>query len=109
MKTETDFPENITIGDKYGPAMKITDQDEANIYFEKCVRHQMWFNKSRDEAVSIEKQNLGYFSGYYDSETMERVQKLFNCSHPVFGKVTAGNPPTPEEAFNAGVKIGKKK
>lgn len=80
----------ITIGEKYGPAMKITDQAEADKYFEECVQHMMSFGKSRAEAESIERKNLGYYAGYYDRETRERVEQLFSCVHPIFGKATDG-------------------
>ncbi len=33
------IPDDATIGAKYGPAMEITDQAEANAYFEACVEH----------------------------------------------------------------------
>jgi len=97
------FEENITIGDKYGPAMKIINQEEADRYFEDCVEHTMSFSRTREEAISIEKQNLGYFAWYYDSETMQRVNRLFKTSHPVFGNIT----PTPEEAFETGKKLAE--
>jgi hypothetical protein len=29
--------------------------------------------------------NVGYLSGYYDPDTMARVQRLFGVVHPVFG------------------------
>lgn len=81
------IPYNVTIGEKYDPAMDITDQKEADEYFEACVEHCMLFEKTREEAEIIEKHNLGYFSGYCDLETQKRVQELFHCYHPIFGSV----------------------
>lgn len=101
----------ITIGDKYGPAMEITDQKEADRYWKECVEHNLRCQKAeglkpdRAKAERIEKQNLGYFAGYYTHATRERVERLFRCAHPVFGKATA-HKPTPEEAFAAGVTLG---
>jgi hypothetical protein len=83
-----DFPHKITIGDKYGPAMAITDETEARAYFEKCVRHSMAHGNDRKQAERIERANLGYYAGYYDNETRERVERLFRCAHPVFGPIT---------------------
>lgn len=94
--------ENITIGEKYDPAMTITDPDEAVAYFEACVRHTMSFGTSREEAESIERQNLGYYAGYYSHETRLRVERLFNCSHPYFGKAEGGAPSF-EAAIQAGI------
>ena len=93
----------ITIGDKYGPAMQITDQAEADAYFEKCVKHCMSFGKDRVEAESIERQNLGYYAGYYSDEVRRRIEQLFRCAHPIFGAISKVGAPTPEEAFQAGV------
>lgn len=88
--------------------MEITDQAEADNYFEKCVRHTMKVRPcSRGWAESIEKQNLGYWAGYHDHETRLRVEKLFRCSHPVLGVATQG-PPTSEEAFEKGRLLGCK-
>jgi hypothetical protein len=95
----------ITIGEKYGPAMEIKDQDAADAYFEECVQHMMTHGHSRQEAENIERRNLGYYAGYYGSETRERVERLFRCSHPVFGSITSGLP-TPSEAFELGRKGG---
>lgn len=81
--------DNITIGQKYGPAMKITSQDEANAYFLECVNHTMKVGKvSREEAERIERGNIGYYAGYYDSETRERMKRLFLAEHPIFDKAT---------------------
>ena len=100
------LPEKITIGDKYRPAMKIQDEAEAREYFEVLVQHSMeFFGKSREEAETLEKANLGYFAGYYDEETRIRVERLFMCAHPVFGKAADGLP-TAEEAFEAGKRAG---
>lgn len=94
---------NITIGDKYGPAMKITDQAKADVYFEDCVQHSMTFGNSRAQAENIERQNFGYYAGYYGNETRERVERLFNCSHPVFGAIAKNGLAEPEKVLAQGV------
>ena len=96
---------NLTIGEKYGPAMEITDQEKANAHFEECVQHMMSFGKNRAEAEDIERQNLGYYAGYYSNETRERVERLFLCAHPIFGKIAEAGRPTAEEAFEAGKRM----
>ncbi|MHC4734647.1 MAG: hypothetical protein ACYTDW_09330 [Planctomycetota bacterium] len=78
---------DLTHRDKYGPAMKITEQADADAYFELCIAQCMSHGKSRAEAELIERQNLGYWAGYYDSATRERVERLFRCAHPVFGSI----------------------
>lgn len=99
--------ERITIRDKYGYAMEITDQAEADRYFEQCVQHSMSFGSSREEAVRVERENLGYYAGYYSSETRARVEKLFRCAHPVFGAIAEKGSPSPSDAFGAGVRTAE--
>ncbi len=101
------FPDKMTIGDKYKPAMRITSQDVADEYFVACVEHGMRFGKTRQEAEEIERSNLGYIAGYYDTETRIRVERLFGCAHPVFGKAKNGTP-TAEEAFEMGKTLATK-
>lgn len=101
------IPDKVTIGEMYKPAMKITDSEEAKQYLEACILHTMIAGgHSRAKATEIEKSNLGYFAGYYDSETRERVERLFNCSHPIFGQISEGEP-TAQEAFDAGKKLAE--
>lgn len=101
--------DKATYGEKYGPAMKITDQDEADRYFEICVAHTMARAEvDRTEAERIERSNLGYYAGYFDNETRARVERLFRCAHPVFGEITEKGPPTAQEAFQEGLEMGKK-
>jgi len=99
------IPSNITIGDKYDPAMKITEQANADAYFERLVQHCMSHGKTRSEAEQIERSNLGYYAGYYDMETRVRVEKLFKCAHPFFGAIAVNDPPSAEEAFEAGERL----
>lgn len=99
---------DITIGDKYQPAMEITDQDKADAYFEECVVHTMRWGRTREEAEKIERANLGYYAGYYNDETRERVERLFRCSHPIFGAIAQQGPVTPAKAFEMGIDAAQK-
>lgn len=54
------------------------------------------------QAIEIAKSNLGYFAGYYDDDTRRRIEKLFQCSHPIFGSIEKMGTPTAEESFSAG-------
>lgn len=99
------LPSKITIGDKYDPAMKITDPAEAAAYFERCVQHTMTYGADRQEAERIERINLGYYAGYCSDETRRRVEELFGCAHPIFGAIAKVGAPTPEEAMQAGLEM----
>jgi len=86
--------------------MEITEQAEADAYFEECVQHTMTFGKSREEAEKTERISLGYYAGYYGSETRERVERLFRCAHPYFGAIADGEP-TAEVALAVGRNLAK--
>lgn len=101
------FLEKLTHGEKYGPAMKMTDASEANDYFEALVEYAMRFGRSREEAEKVERSNLGYYAGYYNLETRLRVERLFGCEHPFFGSAMDGQP-TPGEAFEIGRQQNRK-
>jgi hypothetical protein len=89
-------------------AMEVRDPDEARKIFADLVEISMRkHGKSYLEAESIIKENLGYMAGYYDNLTRERVERLFNCAHPFFGKISEKGPPSPEEAFRMGVELGE--
>lgn len=102
------LPLKLTLGDKYDPAMKIEDQAAADAYFELLVLHHLDLQESegkipsRDVAERTERINLGYYAGYYSSQTRERVERLFHCAHPIFGAIAANGQPTPEQAALAG-------
>jgi hypothetical protein len=104
MPRQDAFPEHISLGEKYTPAMTIADQAEADVYLQRCVDHLVTFRSSTPaQARVIERSNLGYWAGYYDHTTRERVERLFNCAHPIFGRIAEVGPPTPDKALLAGV------
>lgn len=46
--------------------------------------------------------NIGYYAGYCDLKTADRIYKLFDTEHPIFGH----RHPTAEEAFARGSLLG---
>jgi hypothetical protein len=101
-----DLSQDASCEEKYDPAMAITDQAEADVYFERLIRHNMRFGTTRAEAETIERENLGYWAGYCDNGTRERVERLFRCRHPVFGSIAENGPPTTEQAWAMGQRLG---
>jgi hypothetical protein len=105
--------ETLTYGECLGPAMEITDPEDARQYLGEYIK---WIQRAldkepRDDNMTpseIAKANLGYYAGYYDTDTRVRVEKLFMCTHPVFGSIKDNGQPTPEEAFELGQKQSKK-
>ncbi len=92
---------------KYETAMEMTDQATADAYFAECVRHCMSHGRTQAEAENIERSNLGYYAGYYSDATRERVERLFRCAHPIFGKIAEKGAPTAKAAFEAGKQFGQ--
>ena len=103
-----DIEKEYTVGELYGPAMKIEDEAGAATYLDDLVAYVVYhrYNEgdpiSRDEAETLVRGNLGYFAGYYDMETNVRVQRLFGCKHPIFGSAEDMAKITAEEAFEEG-------
>lgn len=97
----------MTTHELYGPAMLITDQAEADAYFEKLVANSMHYGYDREQAEACERSNLAYYAGYHSNQCRRRVEKLFDCAHPVFGSIAQNGPPTTEAAFEAGRKMGE--
>ena len=85
---DEDLPENLNLGQKYGPSMEVETEEEASKYLEKCIKHTMMYSDkplTYDEAHKLEMSNIGYYSGYYSYEEAERVRNLYKTRHPVFG------------------------
>ncbi len=97
------LPSQITIGDKYGPAMEIDNQIDADQYFERLVVHGMSRGKTRKQAEALERTNLEYYAGYYSATVAKQVYRLFRCAHPIFGTFR----PDADEALNTGRKAGQ--
>jgi hypothetical protein len=92
----------------YEPGMQVETQEEADAFLEKLVLQHMASNgDNREKALQVQRSNLAYYAAYYSAETRERVERLFKCAHPYFGAIAEKGQPTPEEAFEMGLTIGK--
>lgn len=99
-----EFPKDITVQEKYDGAIKIITEEDADKYFVGCVLHtRKYSGVSVEQAIIIEKNNIGYYAGYYDRNTRIRVEDLYDTQHPIFGKASKSIP-TPEEAYLLGIK-----
>ena len=104
MKELLKFKDHCSWGELLGPAMKITEQEAADHYLESAIQFGMKrHGMSYEKASHWMKENLGYYAGYYSAETMQRVNQLFQTTHPVFG----GKVPTPTEALQAGQNMAR--
>lgn len=92
----------------WAPAMAITDRADADAYFKLAVGHICReFRFDREAAERHVRRSLGYFAGYYDHDTRDRVERLFDCEHPVFGSIAKNGPPTAEQAMRAGINLAR--
>jgi hypothetical protein len=91
---------NYTYEETLGPTQYVETEEEAREYFENLVNYiqRVAPDMPREEAERVQRINIGYYSGYFDRETMQRVQRLFKVSHPIFGD----DFPSLEDAFEAG-------
>lgn len=107
MTREPDWASDVlTNGDVYGRAMDVTTDAEAALYLDHFVA---WAVRVHGEDPGMARANflhsVGYWTGYCDNETADRVMKVFKTSHPIFGR----RHPTVSEALDAGAKLGKEK
>lgn len=100
-----------TSASSYDKAIQATDEASASICFHDLVEQFMRVKGcSIDYAEKGVRQNLGYIAGYHGNDTRVRVERLYQCEHPIFGKLTEMGEPTTEEALAAGIlfaKLGK--
>jgi hypothetical protein len=103
--TDSEKPELLL----YEAAMATVDQKEADALLESLVSLcRVETGLSHEEALEIQRSNLGYIAGYYSAGTRERVERLFSCAHPFFGAIAEKGQPTAEEAFEIGKRLGLK-
>jgi hypothetical protein len=66
-----------TAGDLYGNIGKVTTREQASEYMEAlCAWHAVTHGLSDGEAGIIQRHNVGYWSGYSDTETGARIRDL---------------------------------
>lgn len=88
-----------TYGDQYREALACKTREEATDWLKREVeRYATEFGIPATEAVRTIRINLGYMTGYGDSETAQRIFTFFDCQHPYFGT----SRPSTEEALAAG-------
>lgn len=78
--------------------MEVMDEIHASGNKDDATRFIEEYEKENPEARG----NIGYLTGYYDSDVMVQMQSLFKVAHPVFGYKQV---PDPLEAFNLGASL----
>ena len=114
MNNFSNIKEGATIGELYNPTVDIAkegNKEKAKKYFDALVKHTLEMSKierpgdnvDEEEAKRIVHSNIGYWAGYHEKGTIEKVHEIFGSEHPMFGNST----PTTSEAFNIGLELGK--
>lgn len=94
--------------DPVKPAMSVKDENEADAYLTEYLLYLIKKQgMSREEAVRIALNNIGYYSGYYPNEVQIRMEILFGAKHPL-GSVTERDMLSPKEILQIGIDAGKK-
>lgn len=109
MGISVEIQTNISLKETYDFAVKVTDQRLADATFEALVdfRAPEHPNDTRETVEKLIRNDLAYYAGYYDQETRKRVEEMYGCEHPYFGKA-AEKEISPEEAFRIGMELGEK-
>jgi hypothetical protein len=93
----------------YCKAMEATTQAQADAMMRRLIAKCMKARPcTKKEAAAIQRQNLGYFAGYYGREVRARVERLYDCAHPIFGPIADNGEPTNEQAFRMGLDLAKR-
>lgn len=106
----------LTNSDLLDPAMRITNELDAEHYFEEYVKYLCaYYHINKAEAEKNAKENLGYWAAYFSHKVVDRVELLFDAPHPLFSKIKptlsqvldGWTRPTPSQIFQLGLKMGK--
>jgi hypothetical protein len=80
----------------FEPAMKVTDQAEADAMLERFVQSLIDGDcpgsHDREHLRSIARDWIGHYAGYCSDETRTRVERLYQCEHPFFGAIAKTGP-----------------
>ncbi len=100
-----EFQHGATIGEIYDPAMAVQSEEEAEAYLQRIIRYMQRETTEMPEsdARQIALKNIGYWTGYYDHATADRVMALYHTAHPIFGT----SHPTLAETFAKGIEMGQ--
>jgi hypothetical protein len=98
---------NSNDSEVYDLAMKARSKRGADSQFAMLLRRQISRGVPVEVATRFLRTNLAYYAGYFDSETRGRVERLYDCQHPIFGAIAVNGAPTTDEAFQLGVNRAK--
>lgn len=98
-----------TIRQVFDEALACETKEQADQWLgAEIERHRVEFNQTPSEARSVILKNLGYYAGYYDDATAQKIYRLYGANHPIVGGHDYHKTVTPEQAVDIGKKLGEK-
>lgn len=71
----------------YERAIQAESEVEAAMVYALLMEEMSGQGMTSDEADKLIRENIAYFAIFYDQQTLERVERLYNCVHPFLGLV----------------------
>ena len=81
-----------------------TKAQAAQIIEEEITARIAIAHLTEQEARDVLLTNIGYATGYMSARTGDKIMRLFNTQHPIWGRTH----PTPEEALRLGIEYGSR-
>ena len=81
-----------------------TKEAAAALITERVGEMMLALGYTHEEARKIVLTNVGYYTGYMDNDTADKVMELFDTEHPYFGRKHY----TPQEILKMGIEAGQK-
>lgn len=100
-------PDTFMIGDLVGAIMAVDNADDARRFYAGYLEELQRRDDLTRPAEEIVRANIGWcFGEGMPSERIAMWVESTGSAHPIFG--TMATPPTPEEALEAGRRLGEK-
>jgi hypothetical protein len=96
-------------GTVYDLAMKVRSKRQADSQFAMLMQRQINRGVPPEIAAKFLRTNLAYYAAYGDHERRERIERLYECEHPVFGAIAVNGAPSTQEAFDLGLNRAARK
>jgi hypothetical protein len=82
-----------------------TKEEAATLVAEEAAAAAVFYKIPVEIAAANILSNIGYWTGYLDHATADKIMDLFDCEHPIFGRTH----PTAEEALRIGMEYGERR
>lgn len=101
--------ETLTYGEALEPIQFVNNKEQAQKFIEdyfnftkKVVIGTPEEGMSDEHYMGVVKSNIGYYAGYFDNDTRNKVHDLFEIEHPYLPRNVA-----PDEALRIGMTLAK--